>query len=93
MPAWLIIALRLTGLGWYVALCIVFGILGGLWLGNATGQVALLTLLGVTLGSVVAFYGVYRMALPAIYGPKRKQRPGTPPATPGEQSDHGGNGH
>ncbi|SVC44429.1 uncharacterized protein METZ01_LOCUS297283, partial [marine metagenome] len=27
---WYVLALRLTGLGWYVALCIVFGVMGGL---------------------------------------------------------------
>ena len=68
MPQWLTIALRLTGLGWYIAICIVLGVLGGLWLGNLTGQRALPVLLGAVLGSVIAFYGVYRMALPAIYG-------------------------
>ena len=89
MPQWLIIALRLTGLGWYVALCIVLGILGGLWLGKLTGQVALLVLAGTILGSVVAFYGVYRMVLPAIYGSKRGQR--SVATSDREQSDHGGN--
>lgn len=82
MPHWLTIALRLTGLGWYIALCIVLGVLGGLWLGNLTGQRALLVLLGAVLGSVIAFYGVYRMALPAIYG----SRP------PGSESRDSGDG-
>lgn len=68
MPQWMIIALRLTGLGWFIALCIILGIVGGLWLGNLTGQRALLVLLGAVLGSGIAFYGVYRMAAPAIYG-------------------------
>ena len=68
MPQWVATALRLTGLGWFVAVCIVLGILGGLWLGNVTGQVALLVLVGTVLGSVVAFYGVYRMIIPAVYG-------------------------
>ena len=68
MPQWMIIALRLTGLGWFIALCIILGIVGGLWLGNLTGQRALLVLLGAALGSGIAFYGVYRMAAPAIYG-------------------------
>ena len=72
MPQWVIVALRLTGLGWYIALCIVLGVLGGLWLGQLTGQTALLVLLGATLGSVAAFYGVWRMVLPAIYGPGRR---------------------
>ena len=73
MPQWLIIALRLTGLGWYIALCIILGVLGGLWLGQLTGQPALLILLGVVLGSVIAFYGVWRMVLPAIYGPGHRR--------------------
>ncbi len=90
MPQWLIIALRLTGLGWYVAGCIVLGILGGLWLGKLTGQVALLVLTGTVLGSVIAFYGVYRMVLPAIYGSNRGRRPFPPPD--GQDSNHGGNG-
>ena len=74
MSQWLIVALRLTGLGWYVALCIVLGIVGGVWLGKLTGQVALMVLIGTVLGSVVAFYGVYRMVLPAVYGSKRGLR-------------------
>ena len=74
MPQWVVTALRLTGLGWFVAVCIVLGILGGLWLGNLTGQVALLVLVGTILGSVVAFYGVYRMILPAVYGSNKPSR-------------------
>lgn len=89
MPPWLIIALRLTGLGWYVAACIVLGIIAGLWLGRITGQPALLVLLGTVLGSAIAFYGVYRMVLPAIYGSKRG-RPSHPP-TDGPETDPGGN--
>ena len=30
MNPWVLV-LRLTGLGWYVALCIVIGVVGGLW--------------------------------------------------------------
>ena len=90
MPPWVIIALRLTGLGWYVAACIVLGIIGGVWLGKLTGQVAALVLAGTILGSIVAFYGVYRMVLPAIYGSRRGPQP---PASPtGRDTDHGGNG-
>lgn len=108
MPQWLIIALRLTGLGWYIALCIILGVLGGLWLGHLTGQPALLILLGVVLGSVIAFYGVWRMVLPAIYGPGhrrddaasdssndgsgRNNRQPRPAPPPAEKPDHGGNG-
>ena len=95
MPQWLIVALRLTGLGWYVAACIVIGIVGGVWLGKLTGQVALMVLAGTVLGSVVAFYGVYRMVLPAIYGSRRGLQAASVPSRrdpAGRDTDHGGNG-
>ena len=93
MPQWMIVALRLTGLGWYVAACIVLGVVGGVWLGKLTGQVALLTLVGTVLGSVVAFYGVYRMVLPALYGSPRNRQSATPNEPGNREPDHGGNGH
>ena len=89
MPPWVVTALRLTGLGWFVAVCIVLGILGGLWLGKVTGQVALLVLVGTVLGSVVAFYGVYRMILPAVYGSNNPNR--TTGRSQKPCSDRGGN--
>ena len=89
MPPWVITALRLTGLGWFIAVCIVLGILGGLWLGSVTGQVALMVLSGTILGSVVAFYGVYRMILPAVYGSNNPNRAATRSQKP--CSDRGGN--
>ena len=89
MPPWVVTALRLAGLGWFVAVCIVLGILGGLWLGNLTGQVALLVLVGTVLGSTVAFYGVYRMILPAVYGSNNPNRAAT--HSPKPCSDRGGN--
>lgn len=89
MPQWVVTALRLTGLGWFIAVCIVLGILGGLWLGKVTGQVALLVLVGTILGSVVAFYGVYRMIIPAVYGSRNPNRPVAGSEDPG--IDRGGN--
>lgn len=53
--------LRLLALGWYVALCLTAGILGGLWLDRTLGLLPLFTLLGLLLGLVVAFVGLYRM--------------------------------
>ena len=91
MPQWMIVALRLTGLGWYVAACIVLGIVGGVWLGRLTGQVALLTLVGTVLGSIIAFYGVYRMVLPAVYGSGGNRQPPNPDQP--RHTDHGGNGY
>ena len=59
-----VVAMRLLGLGWYVAIAIILGIAGGIWLDNRMGTLPLFTLLGVLLGSVAAFYGLYRMVEP-----------------------------
>ncbi len=64
-------AARLVGLGWYVGICIVLGLLGGLWLDGKLGTKPLLTILGLILGLVLAFYGVYRMVLPSIKGDRK----------------------
>ncbi len=67
---WWTAALRLTGLGWFVAVSVVAGILGGYFLDKAAGTTPLFTLIGTVLGSVVAFYGVYKMIVPVLYGSK-----------------------
>ena len=53
-------------MGWYVAICIVLGVLGGLWLDNKLGTSPLLILGGTLLGVVVAFYGMYKMVVPLL---------------------------
>ena len=65
-------ALRLVGVGWYVGGCIVLGVFAGLWLDNKFDTKPLLVIVGLILGIVVAFYGVYRMILPNI-SKKRNQ--------------------
>ena len=72
-PRWAV-ALRLAGLGWYVAACIVIGVVGGVFLDKLFGTVILFTLLGILLGSAVAFWGVYKMILPVLYGAKGRKR-------------------
>ncbi len=67
---WWIVGLRLMGLGWYVAACIILGVLGGLGLDKLVGITPLFTLLGTVLGSVLAFWGLYKMVRPVIYGSK-----------------------
>lgn len=64
----LVLAMRLLGLGWYIAASIVLGVGGGLLLDRWLGTVPLFTLLGVLVGSVVGFYGMYRMVLPLMSG-------------------------
>ena len=54
-------ALRLTGVGFFVAACILGGTLTGLWLDSKLDTKPLFVLLGLAVGLAVAFYGVYRM--------------------------------
>ena len=70
---WWAIALRLTGLGWYVAACIVLGIVGGVLLDKWIGTLPLFTIIGTVLGSVAAFWGMYKMVLPVLYGAKSQE--------------------
>jgi len=65
MPWWAL-ALRVVGIGWYIALCIVLGVAGGLWLDRRWGTGILFTLLGTGLGTAVAFYGMYQMIRPLM---------------------------
>ena len=52
-------------MGWYVGICIVLGVVGGLWLDSKLG-LHLFWLVGLILGLVTAVYGVFRMLLPLI---------------------------
>ncbi len=52
---------QLLGIGWYVALSIVAGILGGRWLDDLFDTGVVFTLIGLALGLTVAFVGMYRM--------------------------------
>jgi F0F1-type ATP synthase assembly protein I len=54
-------AAQLLGLGWYLALCIAGGTIGGYFLDAALGTGKILTVVGLTLGLVTAFFGGYRM--------------------------------
>jgi F0F1-type ATP synthase assembly protein I len=48
------------GLGWYIGLSIVLFLFGGWLLDKKVGTMPLFTLLGLGLGLVIAFVGVYR---------------------------------
>ena len=55
---------RLIGIGWYIAACIILGTLGGHWIGQKLGgdsNEIILTIVGLILGLIVAFVGVYRI--------------------------------
>ncbi len=57
---------RLLGVGWYVAICIVGGVWGGVWLDEKLGASPLFLLIGLMLGLVIAGAGVYRMLAPLV---------------------------
>jgi ATP synthase protein I len=56
-------ALRITGIGFYIAACIVGGILLGWWLGD---KKPVFVIIGLIIGLVLAGYGVYRMIKPLV---------------------------
>jgi len=63
---WWMQPLRLMGIGWYIAFCIIFSLLLGLWIDDKVHTRPLFTLMGLVLGLVTAFLGVYRMVLFAV---------------------------
>jgi len=69
MPA----ALSLLGIGWYVVVAIIGGIIGGLLLDSWLDIKPLFTLLGLLLGMTVAFYGAYRALIQVIDASKTKE--------------------
>ena len=72
MSRW-IAALRLTGVGFFIGVCVVSGILAGLWIDNKLGTEPVFILVGLVIGIAMAVYGVYRMLLPVISGKRDKE--------------------
>ncbi len=56
-------ALRLLGVGWYVALCISGGAMGGWWLDRLVNLSPVLTLIGLGLGIAMAVIGMMKMLM------------------------------
>jgi len=59
-------ALRLVGVGFFIGGSIVLGVVVGLWLDSRLNTGPILVIVGLILGIVDAFYGVYRMLLPFL---------------------------
>jgi ATP synthase protein I len=66
-------ALRITGIGFYIAACIVGGILIGWWLGDEN---PVFVIIGLIIGLAVAGYGVYRMIKPLVDDKKNTKENG-----------------
>lgn len=70
---WWMTGLQFVGLGWYIAGAIVLGSLGGVWLDRWAGTTPLFVLLGVLLGTFLAFYGTYKMVASFLTGQRDSQ--------------------
>ncbi len=66
-------ALRLVGVGFFIAGSIVLGVFAGIWLDSRFGTQPILTIIGLLLGLIVAFYGVYQMLLPLLNNNSNKR--------------------
>jgi len=65
MSRW-IAALRLIGVGFFIGGSILGGVWLGLWLDSRFDTEPILVIVGLFLGLIVAFYGVYEMLLPLL---------------------------
>ena len=66
-------AFTLVGVGFFIALTIVGGAAVGLWLDRKFHTTPILALVGVTLGTFLAMYGVWRMLRPGVGGKGKGQ--------------------
>ena len=65
-------ALKLVGVGWYIAFCIIAGVYLGHWLDSKL-DTSLLWIVGLLGGIFIAFYGVYRMLMPFTSNKRDKE--------------------
>ncbi len=66
-------ALRLTGVGFFIGGSIMLGVFAGIWLDKRLNTEPVLVIVGLILGVIVAFYGVYRMLLPLLSNQKDRR--------------------
>ena len=67
-------ALRLMGIGWYIALCIALGVGGGVWLDRRFELTPLLTMTGLFLGLAAAFLGGYLLLVDVLRAVEQKRK-------------------
>jgi ATP synthase protein I len=67
-------AARLTGVGFYISLCLIGGALGGRWLDHKFDTQPVFMLTGLILGLILAAWGVYQMLLPLLKNDKKERR-------------------
>ena len=67
------LVLRLTGIGWYVAVCIAGGAVLGYWADGRLGTRPALTIVFLVAGIAVAFSGMISMLQMVLAGRGRKR--------------------
>jgi F0F1-type ATP synthase assembly protein I len=67
-----ILASRFIGVGFFIGISIILGILLGRWVGSLL-HTPLLVIAGLLLGIFVAFWGVYRMLKPLLENDKNNR--------------------
>ena len=67
------LALRLLGIGWFVAICIGGGAWGGVWLDGRFGVSPVLTLVGLGAGIALAVVGMFRMLSAVLSDPEERR--------------------
>ena len=72
MSRW-VAALRLVGVGFFIGGSILLGVVGGRWLDTKFNTEPVWMLVGLFLGLIIAFYGVYRMVLPFMSNKRDKE--------------------
>ena len=72
MSRW-VAALRLTGVGFYIAACILLGTFVGLWLDGKLNTKPIFMIVGLFIGLVLAIYGVYQMIRPLMNNKRDKE--------------------
>jgi len=72
MRRW-VAALRLVGMGVFVGGSIVLGVIAGRCLDTKFNTEPLWMIVGLFLGLIIAFYGVYRMLLPLMSNKSDKE--------------------
>ncbi len=66
--AWVV---RLVGIGFYIAACIILPLVLGVWFDHRFDTGVVFALIGLVLGLVAAFFGTYRMVLPVLRGGRK----------------------